>query len=131
MAQRVTAWVGWIWFAGIVMFIAGILNFFYGLAAVLGPDKGYVAVNGKLLILNIDGWGWAHLIFGIIVAVVGLFVLTGQAWARITAIVLVALNVITQFLWLPVQPWWSLIVIILDFFVLWALIVHGEEAERV
>jgi hypothetical protein len=130
MAQRVTGWVGWIWFAGIVMFVAGIWNFFYGLAAVLGPDKRYVATSSNLLVFNENGWGWTHLIFGIVIAIVGLFVLTGQAWARVLAIVIVALNLITQFIWLPVQPWWSVLVIALDVFVVWALVVHGDEAER-
>jgi hypothetical protein len=129
-AQRVTGWVGWVWFAGIVMFIAGIWDFFYGLAAVLGPDHGYVVANEELLIFNLNGWGWVNLVFGIVLAIAGLCVLTGQLWARIAAIVLVVLNLITQFIWLPVQPWWSVLVIALDLFVLWALVVHGEEARR-
>ncbi|PJI86661.1 DUF7144 family membrane protein [Luteimicrobium subarcticum] len=131
MAQRVSGWVGWVWFGGLAMFIAGVWNFFYGLAAVLGPDKRYLVSDAQLLVFNQQGWGWAHLIFGVIIAVVGLCVLTGQAWARLTAVVLITLNLITQFLYLPAQPWWSVIVIVLDVFVLWALIVHGDEAEAV
>ena len=43
---------------------------------------------------------------------------------------LVVLNVLTQFVALPASPWWSVVTIVLGIFVLWALVVHGDEAQR-
>ena len=34
-APRATGWVGWIAFAGVIMIIAGVLNFIYGLIAAV------------------------------------------------------------------------------------------------
>ena len=45
------------------------------------------------------------------------------------AIILVIINAIGQLFLLPVQPWWSLIVLTLDFLVIYALTVHGDELK--
>ncbi|ACQ79014.1 conserved hypothetical protein [Beutenbergia cavernae DSM 12333] len=130
MARRVTAWVGWIWFAGLMILTSGVLNVLYGFAAVLGPDNAVVDAGASLVVLDVQGWGWTHLILGVLLVLVGICVMAGQTWARVGAIVLVTLNLIAQFVWLPVQPWWSIIVIAIDLLVLWALVVHGHEARE-
>lgn len=131
MPGRVTGWVGWIWFAGLLAIVGGVLNIIWGIAAIAGPDKQYLEVNQSLVIFDVQKWGWIHLILGILLVVVGGALLAGQLWARVVAIIIVALDLITQFVVLPAQPWWSLVVIVLDLFVLWALIVHGDEVEEV
>jgi hypothetical protein len=40
------------------------------------------------------------------------------------------LSVIAQVAWLNAQPAWSVVVIVLDLLVLWALVVHGDEARE-
>lgn len=125
---RVTGWVGWIWFAGIIMIMDGLFNAISGLYAIFHNDL-YVQVRNKLLVFNITGWGWIHLILGILLVVVGITLLLGQTWARIAAIILVVINAVTQMAWIAANPWWSLIVIAVDVVVLYALIVHGREAE--
>lgn len=49
--------------------------------------------------------------------------------ARIVAIILVMLNAVAQLAALNAQPTWALIIISLDVVILWALVVHGEEAQ--
>lgn len=41
--------------------------------------------------------------------------------ARGAGIALASLSVIVNFLWLPYQPWWSIIIIAIDVFIIWAL----------
>jgi len=127
---RATAWVGWIWFAAVLMMASGVLNFMTGLVAVIGDDNAYIDTGVNLLVFDVEGWGWAHLIFGIVIFRIGAFLAVGQTWARLLAVVLVTLNLITQFLWLPAYPVWSIIVIAIDVVVLWALIVHGDEVRE-
>jgi hypothetical protein len=45
----------------------------------------------------------------------------------VIAVILVMLNAIGQLVLLPVQPWWSLIVLTLDVLVIYARTVHGRE----
>ncbi|GAA3094518.1 membrane protein [Streptosporangium carneum] len=121
-----TGWVGWIWFAGIVMIVVGVFNLISGLYAILNDDL-FVQVRNRLLVFDLTGWGWIHLIFGIVLVIVGTAVTIGQEWARVVAIILVAINAVTQMAWIAANPWWSLIVIAIDVIVLYALIVHGRE----
>lgn len=125
---EVTGWVGWGWFAGIVLIIAGAIDIVYGLIAVFQPGSVYfVASEGELVLFDLQGWGWWHSIFGALLILVGIALFSGATWARVTAIVLVALNALSQLMLLPLQPWWSLIVLTLDILVIYALTVHGRE----
>ncbi len=130
MAQdtRVTGWVGWIWFAGMIMIMDGLFNVISGLYAIF-KDNLYVETRNRLLVFDLTGWGWIHLILGILLVLVGFALLAGQRWARVVAAVIVLINAVTQMAWISVNPWWSLIVIVVDVLVLYALIVHGRETE--
>ena len=89
--QKQSGWVGWAVFGGIVVIIVGVFNALLGLAAVIGPDSAYFAntETGALWLFDVAGWGWWHLLVGLALAAVGVFVLRGASWARITAVVLV------------------------------------------
>lgn len=123
-----TGWAGWAVFGGILLIVAGAIDALLGLTAVLAPSSSYfVVTDGALLLFDASGWGWWHLIIGLAIVLVGIFVLRGAGWARWVAVVLVALNAISQIGLLGVQPWWSLIMIALDVLVIFALTVHGKE----
>lgn len=125
---RVTGWIGWIWFASIMIIMVGVFNVINGLVAIF--NRGFLAqIGGRVLVFNITGWGWVHLLIGILLIVTGTALSAGQTWARMVGIVLVVLNAIAHMLSLPAYPLWSLLVIAIDIFVLYALIVHGEEAK--
>ena len=127
---QVTGWVGWGVFASVILIIAGVIDALYGLVAIIGPNSVYFAtVEGELFVLNIAGWGWWHLIVGILLVLTGLALLTGATWARVIAIILAALSGISQLFLLPVQPWWSLVVLALDVLVIFALTEHGRELK--
>lgn len=126
-----SSWVGWGWFAGIMLLTAGIFDAIYGFLAVLQPDSAYfLTTTGTLFLFDISGWGWWHLIIGILLILVALALFAGATWARVVAIILAVLNAIGQLFLLPVQPWWSLIVIVLDILVIYALTVHGKEMRQ-
>jgi hypothetical protein len=125
---RVTGWIGWIWFAGIMIIMVGVFNAINGLVAIFN-HAFFARIGDQVLLLNLTGWGWVHLIIGLALIAVGVALFMGQTWARIVAIVLVALNAIAHMLSLTAYPVWSVLVIAIDVFVLYALIVHGNEAR--
>jgi hypothetical protein len=128
--RRITGWVGWIYFAAVIMIIVGSFNVIDGLVALF-KDEVYVQTKRGLVVFDFTSWGWILLIIGVFQLLVGFALWTGAFWARVTAIALVVLNAIAQITFITAFPFWSLTVIILDIVVLWALIVHGEEAARV
>ena len=58
---------------------------------------------------------------GVLLAVTGFFLLTGQLWARIVGIAVAVLSAVANFLFIPYYPVWALIIIALDVAVIWAL----------
>lgn len=123
---RRSVWTGWIAFASVLMVMMGAFNAIEGLAGVL-VDDFYVTAPGDVLVLDLTQWGWVHLVVGILVALTGIVLLTGAAWARVVTVVLAIGNAIAQLAFAAVYPVWSLIVIALCVMVIWAVIVHGDE----
>jgi hypothetical protein len=115
-----TAWFGWIVFAGAVLFMTGVLNILEGIVALV-DDRRVLVARDRLVLVDLTGWGWTLLIFGIVMAATGLGLFTGQTWARITAVVIVGLHAIAQIAWLAAYPLWSILMITLDVVILYAL----------
>lgn len=122
-----TGWVGWGVFAAVILIISGALNVFHGLQALIGPDTLYFVADAGLFSLDIEAWGWFHLILGALILLLGFALAGGATWARVIAIILVALNAIAQLTLIAAQPWLSLTVLALDILVIYALTVHGRE----
>ena len=121
-----TGWIGWGIFAATMMIIAGTLNAIYGLVALVNDDW-VVWTNRSTVYLDLTTWGWVHIVAGGLVALAGFGVLSGNVLARTVGVVLAGLSLIANFLFLPVYPLWSLVVITLDVLVIWALTAHGRE----
>ena len=115
---------GFIVFAAVMMMMAGVFQALQGLIAIF-ENEFYVQTRNYLFKFDATAWGWIHLILGIIVALAGWGLLSGRTWARVVAITLAVLSAIANFLWLPYYPFWSLLIIALDVFVIWALAVYG------
>ena len=124
--ERAGAGAGWVLFASIVMIVGGFFAFFEGLAALLKSGRFYHTVASYPYGANVKTWGWIVLIAGIIVLLAGFYVMTGALWARIIGITLASLSALANFFFIPFYPFWSLMVITLDIFVIWALAVHGK-----
>ena len=71
---------GFTLFAGVILAIVGVFQFFQGLQRVKGGF--YVIAPKNIDEFSTSGWGRIHLILGIVLAVTGFFILTGQVWAR-------------------------------------------------
>ncbi|HMG31339.1 MAG TPA: hypothetical protein VK585_14595 [Jiangellaceae bacterium] len=125
-----TGWVGWVWFAGIMLITIGLMDLFQGLIALFN-DTFAVAVEAGVLVLDLTTWGWIHVILGVVLILTGIGVLGGSTWARVVGVVVVILNLLAQLTVIGIYPWWATIVIILDVLVIYALVVHGGEVAAV
>ncbi|MEU7424824.1 hypothetical protein [Streptomyces sp. NPDC040750] len=122
--------VGGVTFAGVLMVCTGILAILQGIAAV-AKDNVYARFGTYIYQINLTGWGTIHIILGVLILVTGLGLLKDMAWARFAGLVLVSLSLIAQFLFLPYSPLWSLIVMAIDVFIIWALASRQEAASAV
>lgn len=119
-----SAWAaGGVVFAGVLMLMNGVLAILQGIS-LLADDDVWARVGDYVYKINHTGWGVILLCLGALAAVTGAFILRGAAWARMTGIFLASLSMLAQFLFLPYAPVWSVIMIGIDFFVIWALAVY-------
>lgn len=118
-------------FAGCTMLVVGSLQFFEGLVALISGNDFLLRTSNYLFHFNASTWGWIHLVLGLLVALAGGFVFTGNPVARTVGIVLASLAAIGNFLWLPYYPLWALTVLALDVFVIWGLARSNLGDERV
>jgi len=120
-AQRPSGWaVGGLVFAGSIMVTAGIFQAIAGLTAILN-DTFFVVGNNYAFRLDVTTWGWIHLGLSVLVAIAGAALFARRTWAAISAIVIAILSAFENFLFLPYYPFWSLLVIALDIWVIWAV----------
>jgi hypothetical protein len=112
--------VGGVVFAATMMILIGVFQAINGIAAI-SKDEFFVVTDDYVYNLDTTAWGWIHLILGIIVALAGVFLIAGRAWAGIVALVLAALQAVSMFFFIPYYPFWAILVIALDVFVIWAL----------
>ena len=124
-----TAWIGWIAFAGIVMLLLGSVNAVQGIVALFNDEYYLVSASGLLVAVDYSTWGWTLLIYGVIVGGTGIGVLFGWMWARVVGVILAGLNALVNLAFVAAYPLWSMLIIVLDVVVIYALVVHGREVR--
>jgi hypothetical protein len=125
--QTVSPWAhGVAVFAGVIMIVGGAFQALEGLAGIV-HDKWLVASPSTIYAFDLTVWGVIHLLVGLALVVIGVSLLRGQTWARVTGMIVAAVSAIMNFVWLPYSPWWALMVIALDVLIIWALAAYLRQ----
>jgi vacuolar-type H+-ATPase subunit I/STV1 len=127
--SEVTGWVGWIVFAGTMMMILGVFHMFEGLIALFRHTQIAFPASGLTVQVSYNQWGWLQLIAGALVFAAGVGLFTGRMWARSLGVILVSISALINFAWANLYPFWSLTLLALDFFIIYAIIAHGSEMK--
>lgn len=121
---------GWIGFAGAVMGVVGISNIVSGILAI-SEDEVFLAGGRRAsLVLDLTGWGWVHLILGVLLVAVAIALFRRAAWADYAAIVIILVNMVSQVMFIPFYPFWAILIIGLELVILWAIFTKGEERDH-
>jgi len=115
--------------AAVILVTLGIISLFQGIAAV-AEDEVFVRGVEYIYKLDFTSWGWIHIVLGVLMILVGIALMAGQTWARVTAVIIAALSIIANFLWLPYYPWWSILIIALNIVVIWAVSTWKPQAAE-
>jgi hypothetical protein len=117
----ISGWaVGGLAFAATVMIMIGVFQAIAGLVAIFDDDF-YVVTRNYTFDLDTSAWGWIHLVIGILLVFVGWSLFARRPWAAVTAIMLAALSAVANFFFIPYYPFWAILVIALDVWVIWSL----------
>ncbi|MEX0167585.1 DUF7144 family membrane protein [Streptomyces sp. LMG1-1-1.1] len=124
------AWAGGLRvFAAVMLALAGLLGIFRGIMAI-AEDEVFVNTPNYVFKFDLTSWGWIHLALGVVAVLVSFGLFGAAAWARYTGVGIAALVVIANFLSLPYYPVWSVIMIAMSGFIIWALCVDRGDDER-
>lgn len=126
-----TGWVGWIYFAAIMMLVVGMIHMLQGLVALFKDEYYVVGEGGLVLEVDWTAWGWVHLLGGLVLILAGAGLFAGQMWARVVGVILAVVSIAINFAFFAAYPWWSAMIIAIDVLVIWALVVHGQEPKSV
>src|SRR5260370_39060159 len=115
--------------AGTLMVLGGLWGVVVGIVAL---SRGHVFLTAPSTTYKYywtyHGWGWVELILGIVVFAAGVCVFLGMAWARYVGAGLAVLAAIAHFMLIPYSPIWSIVMIAIDAFIIWALLTHRRVA---
>ena len=114
---------GWVTFAGVMLFIAGVLNVIDGIAAI-GDSKFFVQ-DQKYILSNLNTWGWVTLILGVLQLFAAFSLWSGGLYGRFVAILAASLSAMAALLSIPAYPFWSLAIFAIDIIVIYQVAMYG------
>ena len=116
--------------AAIILIIGGVLHAMQGFVG-LATNEFYVTTQKWIFQFDVTTWGWIHILVGIIAVLTGIGLFSGAVWARTLGVIIAAISILVNFAWLPYYPIWAVLIIVFDFFVIWALTAHGRDVTAV
>ena len=113
-------------FAAILLLIVGTLNVIYGIGAL---DNANIFVGEKRFILdNLNTLGWVLIALGVLQFTGGFSLLSGNTYGRVIGITAGSLGAIGALLSVGNgNPWWSLVSCFLCVWIVYGIIVLGED----
>jgi hypothetical protein len=113
-------------FAAILLLIIGTLNIIYGIGAL--DDANYFVNDTRFVLDNLNTLGWVLIILGVIQVTGGFSLMAGNTYGRVVGIVGGTLGAIGALLSIgESNPWWSLAIFVLCVYVVYGIIVFGED----
>ena len=105
----------WVDFAAFLMLLAGALDFFQGLIAIVWDDY-YAFTPDQVIVFDLTTWGWVALFWGSVVALIGMALWLRSSVARWLAVAIVAVNIIWELAFAGGNNFtlWGLVVIALN-----------------
>ena len=118
---EVSGWAtGGLLFAASILCLVGAFQMLAGLVAII-DDEFYVVTRNYTFDLDVTAWGWIHLICGAAVLATGIGLFGQRTWAGVGGIAIAMLSALVNFFFIPYYPFWSILVIALDVWVVWSL----------
>ena len=117
---------GWIAFAGVYLIVAGLMNAIWGLAALSDSD---VLRERALAWSNLTTWGWLSIGAAAVQVAAGGLVLARRVVGRALAVVIALAGLFVNFLSIGAYPLWSILALVANGLVLWAVTVYGNAFE--
>src|SRR3954452_17140902 len=114
----------WAAFVAVLFFVLGCFNVIDGIAALVQDD--YFKVD-ELLFGDLSMWGVLYIVVALVQFLAGFMIFRGSAAGALLGVVLVSVNAVVALLSIGAYPLWSVIILVLDGVVIYALTVYGTD----
>jgi hypothetical protein len=114
---------GWLVFAGVYLLVAGTMNAIWGLAALTNRR---VLLEEGLAWSTLTTWGWVSVAVATVQLSAGALVLARRVVGRVLAVAIAMAGLFVNFLSIGAYPIWSILALVANGLVLWAVTVYGE-----
>ena len=125
--NKPSGWVGWVYFAGILLVVRAVFELLFGIVA-LTHSSFYVVTANQLAVFNYTAWGWVDFVLAALMLFAGFSVLSGHLFGRVVAVIVASVSLMANLVFLPAYPIWSIAAVLIDVVIIYALVVHGAEA---
>ena len=115
----------WVTFAGIMLAIVGVLNVIYGIAAI--SDSKFYARDTTYVISNLNAWGWALTIVGVVQVCAAFSIWARSEWGRWVGLATASVNSVISLMILPAAPFMALAVFSVDILIIYGLVAYGRR----
>jgi hypothetical protein len=115
---------GWISFAGVMFLIVGTFNVIAGIAAL--ADDDYFRVD-ELLFGDLSFWGWTWITLGASQILTSYLIFKRSGAGLFLGAFLAGLNAIDHLVAVGAYPIWSIIVMTIDFLIIWGLLTNSDQ----
>jgi hypothetical protein len=116
---------GWVLFAGIMIMMVGVLNIFWGIAAI--DNSRFFVQDTTFIFSNLNTWGWIVLIIGALQLAAAFSIWAGGSYGRWFGIAAATVNAIAALLSIPAYPFWALAIFAIDVLVIYGLSAYGGD----
>ena len=89
--KEMTGWVGWSFFAAVVLILVGAMNIITGFIALF-DDNYLINTAGGMFVFDPTGWGFTILIIGALLVLAGFSILKGSLYGRIIGVLAAGLR---------------------------------------
>ena len=114
-------WQGWAALAGILMVVVGAFKAFSGFIGLFN-DQWLVRGFTGYYFVDVSALAWWYLIIGLLLVFAGLAAMQMKAWGRWVGVIAVGLAMVSELMWLPIYPIWSILLVTIYFFMIIGLV---------
>lgn len=121
----ITGWSqGGVALAVVIQILVGTMQGIQGITALIN-DELFLNLPNYVFAFDFTMWGWIHLILAVLLIVTGIALAAGSRVAAVASLVFLCLSAGANFFFLPLYPLWSVLIIAIDVFAMWAISKSG------
>jgi hypothetical protein len=118
---------GWIFFAGTMTLLAGVLNGIWGFAAIDGAN--FFLEDERYVLGDLNAMGWVIVLVALIQLLAAFSIWGGGEFGRWLGIFGASISAVGALLSIPGFPLWSVCVFFVDVLIIYGLAAYGGQAH--